>query len=92
MEEPLFRGFMMRGIWHSRLGAVGAIVIASACWSLLHLQYDCYSIIQIFLAGLLLGAARLKTQSLYPPLAMHSLMNLLATVEVVVSEWQRGRP
>ena len=52
----------------------------------MHMQYDGYGIAQVFFAGILLGAARLKTQSLYPALAMHSLLNLLAMIEVVVSE------
>ena len=86
MEETLFRGFMIPGIQQSRLGAVGAIIITSVGWSLMHLQYDVYAIVQIFFMGILLGVARLKTQSLYPALAMHSLFNLLAMTEVVVSE------
>jgi membrane protease YdiL (CAAX protease family) len=85
-EEVLFRGFMIPGIRHSRLGAVGAITITSAAWSLMHVQYDVYAIVQIFLGGILFGVARLKTQSLYPTLAMHSLWNLLAMIEVTVSE------
>jgi membrane protease YdiL (CAAX protease family) len=84
MEETLFRGFMIRGIDRSRLGAAGAIIIASAAWSLMHVQYDAYGMSQVFLMGILLGAARLRTQSLYPPLAMHSLANLIATIELIV--------
>ncbi|MGD0898981.1 MAG: CPBP family intramembrane glutamic endopeptidase [Thermoguttaceae bacterium] len=86
LEETLFRGFMIRGIRQSRLGVTGAIAITSAGWSLMHLQYDAYVIVQIFLLGILLGVARLKTQSLYPTLAMHSLWNLLAMIGVTVSE------
>jgi membrane protease YdiL (CAAX protease family) len=43
LEESLFRGFMIRGIRYSRLGAVGAVLITSAGWSILHTQYDLYS-------------------------------------------------
>jgi membrane protease YdiL (CAAX protease family) len=31
--------------------------------------------------GLLLGTAGLNTESLYPPLTMHALLNLVATLE-----------
>ena len=50
----------------------------------LALQYDLYGVATIFVSGLLLGYARLKTGSLYPTLFLHGLMNLIATVEVVV--------
>ena len=46
-----------------------------------------YTIVQIFLGGILFGLARLRTQSLYTTLAMHSLWNLLAMIAVTVSEW-----
>lgn len=85
-EETLFRGFMVPGILRSRLGAVGAILIPAAGWSLMHVQYDVYSIAHIFVGGILLGAARLKTRSLYPPLAMHALMNLIATIEAALCQ------
>lgn len=85
-EETLFRGFMIPGIRHSWLGAMGAIAITSASWSLMHMQYDGYTIFQIFLLGILLGVARLKTQSLYPALAFHSLCNLLAMIKLTVFE------
>lgn len=91
-EESFFRGFMFRGIVQSPLGATGAILITSACWALMHLQYDFFGIAQIFLGGILLGVVRLRTQSLYPVLAMHSLMNLIATVEAVLTQAPDGPP
>ena len=49
-------------------------------WAAVHLQYNWYEVAQLFILGLLLGAAKIKTQSLYIPLAMHSLNNLTAMV------------
>jgi uncharacterized protein len=83
-EETLFRGFMVPGILQSRLGTLGAILIPTVVWSIMHIQYDVYGIFHIFIGGILLGTARLKSKSLYPAIAMHSLMNLIATVEVVL--------
>lgn len=80
-EETFFRGFMLRGLRSSWLGATGSVLVTSAIWTALHLQYDAYSLLLVFLVGLLLGAARLKSESLYPPLAMHAAMNLVATLE-----------
>jgi membrane protease YdiL (CAAX protease family) len=84
-EETFFRGFMFRGIRQSRLGATGALLITAAVWALMHVQYDAFTVAQIFAGGILLGAARLKTGSIYTTLAMHALWGLVATIEIAVS-------
>jgi HAD superfamily hydrolase (TIGR01509 family) len=84
MEEVLFRGFLFEGVLQSRLGAVGAVGLTSLVWALIHVQYDAYGIATIFVTGLLLGYVRLKTGSLYATIFLHGLMNLVATLEVVV--------
>lgn len=81
-EEVLFRGFMFRGIQASALGNGGAILITAASWAIIHAQYDAYLIATIFVLGVLFGAARAKTGSLYLPLAMHMAVNLVATIEM----------
>ncbi|MBM3837908.1 MAG: HAD-IA family hydrolase [Verrucomicrobia bacterium] len=86
-EETLFRGFLFQGLAHSRIGGWGAILLTSAVWAAIHLQYDLYGMATIFVAGLLLGYARLKTGSLYAAIFMHALMNLIATIQVAV--WHR---
>jgi membrane protease YdiL (CAAX protease family) len=83
-EEVFFRGFLFTGIRHSRLGGAGAIVISALTWAGVHMQYDVYQISVIFAGGLLLGMARLRTDSVYLTMAMHMLWNLLATVETAV--------
>ena len=83
-EEIFFRGFLFEGIRHSKAGAAGAILITSLVWSAMHLQYDIYGITVIFMGGLLLGYVRFKSNSIYPPIAMHVLQNIIATIEVVV--------
>jgi membrane protease YdiL (CAAX protease family) len=83
-EEFFFRGFLFKGIQNSRMGPLGAIVITSLAWSVAHIQYDVYGVVSIFAGGLLLGWARLKSNTIYIPFAMHALMNLIATIEVVI--------
>lgn len=83
-EETFFRGFMFTGIQHSRLGTVGAVLVTSLVWAMIHLQYDLYGISFIFVGGLLLGYVRFRTGSIYPPIAMHAFMNLVATAEVII--------
>lgn len=83
-EEFLFRGFLFQGIRYSKLGTVSAVVLTTLCWSLLHVQYDWVGITSIALIGVLLAAARLKTDSIWVPVAMHALVNLVATIEAAV--------
>ena len=83
-EEIFFRGFMFKGIESSRVGPIGAVIITSLAWSALHIQYDILIIANIFAGGLLLGWARLKTNSIYIPIAMHALQNLIATIAVII--------
>jgi hypothetical protein len=77
-EEALFRGFLFKGIEDGAVGSVGAIVITSALWTVIHFQYDLYVLSNVFFLGLLIGAARLKTGSIGVPYAMHAANNLMA--------------
>ncbi len=83
-EETIFRGFIFKGIQHSPIGALGAILISSLGWSALHIQYDLYGVGTIFVMGLLLGTARLKSNSLSIPIMMHAIASLIATIEVAI--------
>lgn len=83
-EEPFVRGFMLEGFRRTRLGATGAVVVTSAVWAGVHLQYGFYEIAVIFVGGLLLGTAKLRTGSIYVPMAMHCLQNLIATAEAAI--------
>jgi hypothetical protein len=82
-EEVFFRGFLFEGFQHSRLGPLGAVFLTSLAWTILHVQYGAYELGTIFGLGVVFGVARLKTQSIYPPLAMHSLFNLFAMAQLV---------
>lgn len=79
-EELFFRGYLLEGIRNTPVGLIGAILITSSSWAIIHFQYGMFEIITIFLIGIILSIAKLKTKSLYIPIAMHMLMNLTATV------------
>ena len=83
-EELFFRGFLFQGIRHSKLGGTGAILITALAWAFIHTQYDAYQMSLIFVGGLLLGTARLKTDSAYVTIAMHVFWNIIAVVETAV--------
>lgn len=84
-EEIFFRGFLFEGFRQSRLGPIGAIGLTALGWSLLHVQYDFYDIATIFVLGIVLGIARMKTDSLWSPLIMHTFNNLVAMILVALS-------
>lgn len=82
IEELLFRGFMFEGIRHSLPGAAGAILMTSAVWAALHLQYDVFDVTAIFLLGIALGIIKVRYNTLYIPILIHMLVNFIATVQL----------
>jgi HAD superfamily hydrolase (TIGR01509 family) len=83
-EETLFRGFLFEGIVHSRSGARGALIVTAGMWASIHVQYDWYGRATIFIFGLFLGYVRLKTGSTLVTMVLHSLMNLIVTLQIVL--------
>ncbi len=83
-EEFFFRGFLFTGLQYSRLGALGAIILTSAVWAAIHVQYDFPGVAFIFFVGILLGSARWKTGSLFLCILLHSMLNLLAMIGMAV--------
>lgn len=80
-EEILFRGFMFHGLAISRSPMV-AIVVSSLMWAVVHLQYDWIDMSKIFAFGLVLGAARVQTGTVWVPVIMHAVWNFVVTVQV----------
>jgi len=83
-EEIFFRGFLFYGILKTKLGWVGAVVLSSLIWAPLHIQYDLYGVATVLALGLLFGYARWRTNSVYMPIVMHALMNVIAAMEVML--------
>ena len=84
-EEFLFRGFLLNGLnvpWFGNpmAGTIGAVILTSASFAVIHVQYGWFEIISIFFIGLLLAIAKLRTGSLYIPIAMHMAMNVGASI------------
>ena len=82
MEELLFRGFLLPGFAASRLGISGAIVLTSVTWAAMHVQYELFYIIQIFILGCVLGWLRWRSGSTTLTLMLHALVNLGALLQV----------
>lgn len=86
-EEFFARGFLYRGWSESFLRPVGAIILSSAVWTALHLQYDWYFLGEVFSIGLLLGYLRYRSNSTWLTVVLHGLNNLAAVVQTI---WLTG--
>ncbi len=84
VEEFYFRSFLFETIRFTRLGDWGAIVFTSVFWALVHVQYDWLGVLIILIGGMILGLARIKTQSIYVPIILHMVMNFVATCELLI--------
>ena len=83
-EEFFFRGFLFKGFENSFMKPIGALVVTSALFASTHIQYDLYGIVTIFAFGLLLGAARLSTGSIFVPMILHAASNGLFIVQAAL--------
>lgn len=83
-EEFFARGFLYRGWSESFLRPLGAIVLSSAVWTLMHLQYNWFFLAQVFSIGLLFGYLRYRSNSTWLTVVLHGLNNLAATVQSIV--------
>lgn len=82
IEETIYRGYMYAGFVKS-VGVIKTIFLTSLIWAILHLQYDFYQILNVFIFGLILGCSRYKTNSIIMPLILHIMLNALAVIEML---------
>ena len=60
------------------------MALSAFMWALLHVQYHAHEMFQLFLLGLVLGFARLKTKSILTPMLIHLVNNLVAVLTVAM--------
>jgi membrane protease YdiL (CAAX protease family) len=78
-EELIFRGYLFNRL--KRLKILNdwlIIIILAAVWACLHYTYSIPVISIIFIEGIFLGAALLRSRSLVVPILMHICWNLYA--------------
>ena len=85
LEEVLYRGFVLRAWLESRLPPGAAVGLLSAAWALSHIQYDLYDMSWIFVFGLLLAYARIRSGSLFPAIAIHCMWNLASFIALAMN-------
>jgi membrane protease YdiL (CAAX protease family) len=77
-EELIFRGLIFLKLQKIIPNPWVRIALISLAWALIHLEYCLQIQGLIFVEGLLLGAAMLKSRSLYLPMVLHIIWNLYA--------------
>lgn len=78
-EEFIFRGFLFKGWMESGLGHWGTILLTSFLFAIVHSQYGVWGLSGVFALGLLMGIARVHSNSLWAPISIHFANNLMAT-------------
>jgi uncharacterized protein len=82
-EEFIFRGFVFRGWSTTFLGPIGTVVLSSALFAVIHLQYELFYIAGIFLIGLLFGYLRHRSGSTWLTVITHAFYNLMAALQAL---------
>jgi CAAX protease family protein len=85
LEELFFRGFILSALDSLGVPFRFAAAASALAWALIHTQYELYELASIFALGLLLAAARYRSRSIVPCIAMHSVFNLGAFIETALT-------
>jgi membrane protease YdiL (CAAX protease family) len=83
IEEIIFRGWFFKRVADSKLGDLGAIVLTSFTFSIVHTQYEHFmSLVMIFILGFALGLVRYKSNNTSYCIAIHILFNTFTTISL----------
>ena len=77
-EEILMRGYILGRLLHTRLNKFLSLFISAALFALLHIfnpEIDILPMVNLVLAGMLLGASYLYTRNLCFPISLHLFWN-----------------
>ena len=88
LMAPIFEELLLRGLALGSLRFIAdkhvAVALTAGAFTLMHFQYDAVIMLLILPMGILLGYARTNTGSIFVPIAMHMLNNLLS---VLLPSW-----
>lgn len=74
-EELLFRGFLLSALERSILGPIGAAILTSALWTVIHWGYAIQAMLALFVMGLALAALVNRTGSIWHAIVAHATYN-----------------
>ncbi len=88
IEEVTFRGVAFGALIASNIGSVAAIVISSAAFALIHMQYTPAAMLIVFLSGVGFAVLRLVSGTVIVPIVAHAAAN----ADVMVLQWLASNP
>ncbi len=74
VEEPMFRGFVLRG-WLP-VGSGAAVLVSGVLFGMLHAQLA--QLVALIIVGVLLGVVALHSGSIFPPMVLHATFNAIS--------------
>lgn len=81
-EEVFFRGFVFPGLLRG-MPLIWAIVLSSLIFAIAHGDPGSFAV--LFIIGLALAFVRLRTKSIWPAIALHTLNNGIGAVAIVLA-------
>lgn len=81
---PLFEEFLLRGLLYGSIRHMAdehaAVALTAGVFTLMHMQYDVAVMLLILPMGIVLGYARSRSGSIWVPVLLHMLNNLVTVV------------
>lgn len=88
LEELVFRGYLFAAWRQTRLGLSGTLIVTSAFFTALHIgQYGFLLLAILFVFSIILGLARERTGSLWVPIILHSVNNIISGITIIYFGW-----
>lgn len=87
-EELLFHAYFYT-IYKSRFSTIGLVLFSSLLFAAIHWSNDLTNILGVFIWGVATMGLLIKTQSLWPLLIGHTLVNFVLFLEILPNGWFR---
>ena len=88
VEEVTFRGVALGALISRDIGPVAAIILSSAAFALIHMQYSPAAMLVVFLSGVGFAILRLVSGTVSVPIVAHAVAN----ADVLVLQWLAANP
>jgi len=88
IEEVTFRGIALGALISRGIGPIAAVIVSSAAFALIHMQYAPAAMLVVFMSGLGFGILRLLSGTISVPIVAHAVAN----ADVLVLQWLANSP
>jgi membrane protease YdiL (CAAX protease family) len=81
LEELVARGVVFSLLKRTAIGPLGAVFLIAVVWASAHYRYDVPTIVLVCVDGVIFGLARYRSGSLWVPVGLHMIGNLISIVQ-----------